>query len=68
MTLYAQAERTFRNTESFVNSRNPATIGAPAEMKTFLENRLIDAFRHGITAGEHIAAERLARLVKGEKL
>ena len=66
MNDYAKAYLLYTETEVFKKDSDPTTIGAPREMRQFLENRLEHAFQFGVKAGEHIAAERVAKLVRGE--
>lgn len=66
MNDYAEARIKFRGTDEFKKTSDPSTMGGRVEMRQFLENRLIRAFDFGVTAGERIAAERLARFVRGE--
>lgn len=67
MNEYALAERAFKSGDAFKQASDPTTLGTPTEMRQYLENRLIDAYKRGVVTGEHIAAERVAKFVRGEK-
>lgn len=64
MTPYVAADNVFRKTDAFKCYSDPLSIGAPPEMRHYLENRIIQAFRMGIAAGEAIATVRKKRKAK----
>lgn len=62
---YAAANREFLESAEMHSLSDPMTLGAKPEERE-LRSRLLEAFRLGITSGERIAADRIAKLVRGD--
>lgn len=63
---YGEANKEFIQSAEMRKLADPTTIGANADKRQYLENRLLEAFRLGLRKGEQIAAERISKFVRGD--
>jgi hypothetical protein len=64
MNPYAKAQQDFKGHADFRGVSDPVSLGAPREMRQYLENRLVWAFQIGVVAAELIAAKKRKRKAK----